>query len=74
MTGYNGFRLSLQVIESEWSAYPCICYGGESRGQETSLIHQDQSIKPQTDSVKEENNYLCHNNITQQKHYTVLDT
>lgn len=35
--------------------------------QETHLIHQDQSIKPQTDSIKGQNNYLCHNNITQQK-------
>lgn len=37
---------------------------GARGAQEASLIHQDQSIKPQTDSIKGQNNYLCHNNIT----------
>lgn len=50
-----------------------MCLGGKE-GQETSLIHQDQSIKPQTDSIKGQNNYLCHNNITRQKNNTVSDT
>ena len=47
------------------SALTSVCVSGG--GQETSLIHQDQSIKPQTDSVKGKNNYLCHNNITPQE-------
>lgn len=67
MADSKGLRL-LGVLSSV-----CACAGvwGE---QETSLIHQDQSIKPQTDSIKERNNYICYENITQHKHNTVSDT
>lgn len=71
MLDYNWIQWPWAVFTTARVQRLQVCVFKELEWQETSLIHQDQSIKPQTDSIRGKNNYICHNNIAQQEHNTV---
>lgn len=73
MLDYDWIKWPWAVFATAWVECSPAWVFGELGRQETSLIHQDQAIKSQTDSIKGKNNYICHNNVTQQKHNAVSD-